>query len=344
MAAPRSTELKVGVFLLVCCGVLALMIVKFGSRNRAMQPNTYSLTVVFQNVAGLVKDTRVMYGGIGVGTVRDIQLDQEGMLKVNVKLAIYQGVKIRKDAKFVINQSGLLGDRYVDVIPQSGTAPVLQDGDVVTGMSSVDLSEAIRGVVDILKQTSGTIERVDQAIRRIDETVLSPASLGHVTNLMANLEHLNATLANVEAATSNAVILALSLRQLVDENRPRVDSALTSFTAAAANLNRTTQEAAAIVRANQDDIRQAVQDAASSAKRLNEILAALQQGQGTAGKLLVDPTLYEEATRLIQNLQKYGLLFKGTGSQSRDADDLQRSARGRVPVPARPAPKPAAAP
>jgi hypothetical protein len=55
-------------------------------------------------------------------TCAAIALDQTGELKVIVKLSILDTVKIRKDAKFIINQSGLLGDRYVDIIPVSATA------------------------------------------------------------------------------------------------------------------------------------------------------------------------------------------------------------------------------
>lgn len=318
MASQRSTELKVGVFFVVCLGVAAGMILLFGGRARVTRPHMYTITVVFQNAAGIVKDAKVMYGGIGVGAVQNIQLDQEGMLKVNVQLAIYNGVKIRQDAKFVINQSGLLGDRYVDVIPQSGTAPILAPGGVATGTSSVDLSEAIRAVVDVLKQTAGTMERVDKAVQRIDETVLSAPSLGHVT----------AALANLDATTSNTVALTLGLRKLVDDNRARVDMALTQFAEASANFNHAAQAAEGIVRTNQDAIRQAMTNVTESAERLNAMLTALQQGQGTAGKLLVDPTLYDEATRLIQNLRQHGLLYKG---------ETTPAPRGRTPVPARPA-------
>ena len=331
MANKRSIELKVGIFVLICLALVAGLVWKFG-KYEPLTRNSYQLTVVFSNVGGIVKDASVLYGGIAVGKVADITLDQQGLLKVNVKLDIYATVKIRKDAKFVINQSGLLGDRYIDVMPQSSTADFLNPGDTVTGSTSVDLSEAIHSVVDVLHQAAGTIERVDKAIQRIDETVLSHESL----------EHIDSALANIDLTSSNAVALTLSLRGIVDDNRGKVDNTLTKFSDAADTLNQTSSNANQVVKnvdqlvtANQDDVRAATKKLAESAERLNDILARLEKGEGTAGKLLVDPTLHDEIVHLVHNWRKYGLLYK-EGSAA-DAKKPAEPRHGTVPQPARPA-------
>ncbi len=331
MAQQRSIEIKVGIFVLVCLVVAAVMIIRFGKYTRLAE-KTYQITVVFPNVGGIVKDASVLYGGITVGKVREISLDQKGLLKVNVKLEIFEGVKIRKDAKFVINQSGLLGDRYVDVIPQSATADLLQPGDVVEGSTSVDLSEAIRSVVDVLKQAATTIERVDKAIQRIDEVALTTQSLLHVRS----------ALANVDLTTSNAVELTASLRDMVEDNREHVDSALASFSEASENISsasRRFDEASGrvndLIQNNQEDIRAAVKNLADSTQRLNSLLAKLEKGEGTIGKLLVDPALHDELLELVQNWRRRGILYKeSTPPEGRPKDNRKR---GMTPVPAEPA-------
>jgi phospholipid/cholesterol/gamma-HCH transport system substrate-binding protein len=324
LAQKRSVEIRVGIFVAICLTAIAGLILKFGKYER-LGTKSYQLTVVFSNVGGIVRDANVLYGGISVGKVREITLDQQGLLKVNVKLDIYETVKIRKDAKFVINQSGLLGDRYIDVMPQGATADFLGPGDTVEGSTSVDLSEAIHSVVDVLHQAAGTIARVDKAIQRIDETVLSRQSL----------EHIDSSLVNIDMATSNAVTLSLSLRGIVDENRTKVDNTLTKFSDAAVNLNQTSKNIDQVVTANQDDIRTATKKLAESAERLNDILAHLEKGEGTVGKLLVDPTLHDEIVHLVQNWRKYGLLYK-EGNKG-DAKKPEEPKRGTVPQPARPA-------
>jgi phospholipid/cholesterol/gamma-HCH transport system substrate-binding protein len=323
VAQQRFVEIRVGIFVAICLALLGGLIWKFG-KYEPLTRNTYELTVVFSNVGGIVKDASVLYGGIVVGKIRDIRLDQQGPLKVDVKLGVFNDVKIRRDSKFVINQSGLLGDRYVDVIPQGSTADFLKPGDVVQGSSSVDLSEAIRSVVDVLHQAAGTIERVDKAIQRVDETVLSRETLNHAS----------ASMANIDAATSNTVALTLDVRNVVEENRGKVDNALAKFSDAADNLNKTSKSVDDLVAANQDDIRATTKNLAQSAERLNDILARLEKGEGTAGKILVDPTLHDEIVRLVQNWRKYGLLYKeGNKGSTRKPEETQR---GVTPQPSRP--------
>ncbi len=311
MAPQRSTEIRVGLFLVICLVVLGGLIMRFSKTAIIAQPK-YDIIVVFPNVGGIVKEASVMYAGIPVGIVKDISLSEDTRLNVRLTLAIYQQYTIRKDARFIIEQSGLLGDRYVDIIPQSTTAPAIQAGDVLQGTTSVDLSEAIRGAVDVLHQAAGTIARVDSALKRVDEMVLSTQSLLHVSQ----------TFANVDAASSNAVALTLSLRSVVDSGQQDLTNAFAKLSLASDNMSSASKRVEQVVADNQDDIRTAVKNLADSTQRLDAMLTRLEQGQGTVGKLLVDPTLHNDLVHLIENWRRYGLLYKegrtlhDTGTQS----------------------------
>jgi phospholipid/cholesterol/gamma-HCH transport system substrate-binding protein len=337
LAPSRSVELRVGVFFLVCLLIVAGLIVKFGQIGKFSAP-AYEITVVFPNVAGLIREANVLYAGIPVGKVRDIRLAEDGHLKVRVTLAINEGIGIRRDARFIINQSGLLGDRYVDVIPVGVTEPFLRAGDEVIGTASVDLTEAIRSVVAVLHQAAGTIGRIDEAVRRtdaalarIDQLVLTTQTLAHVT----------ATLANIAQTTSNTAQFTAGLEGLVAETRgpltntlAHLDAAAGNANQAAANVNLLTKRLDDLVFSRQDDITVLATNLAASAERLNDILTKLQQGQGTAGKLLVDPVLHDEIVKLVENWRRYGILSK-EGPPRPLPGDTPRG--GRTPVPARPA-------
>ena len=306
MAKPRSMEIKVGIFLVVCLIVTAGLVIKFG-KLESIRAKTYTITVVFPNVAGLVRDANVMYAGIPVGKVKDIRLSEEGELKVRVFLSIYEGYTIRKDAQFVINQSGLLGDRYVDVVPRSATAEALKPGQEVNGMSSVDLTEAMRGVVDVLRQTAGTIARIDEAVRRTDQAI---KRFDGVVLTTQNLEHVSATLVNIDAATSNAANAIASLRVVMDDSRETISNTLHTLSGAADNMGVASKRVQKIVADNEDEIHAAAQNLASSMARLNAIVEGVEKGQGTAGKLFTDATLHDEVLKLVQNWRRYGILYK----------------------------------
>ena len=58
----------------------------------------------------------MLLAGVQVGSVSDIQLAEDGK-SVTIILKIYKDYKIYHDARFVIEQSGFLGDQYVAIIP-----------------------------------------------------------------------------------------------------------------------------------------------------------------------------------------------------------------------------------
>lgn len=311
MPRSRSVELRVGIFVLVCAVLIGGLIMRFSKLAKGVK-HAYQITVTFPTVAGIVPDAVVQYAGIPVGKVHTIRLQEDGKLKVALTLAISQGVLIRKDAVFTISTSGLLGDKYIDVQPGSTKAAPLKDGDVVEGQPSVDLSEAVAHVRDVLQRAGVTIERVDKALQRLDQTVLSQPTL----------EHVSGALANIDIASTNAIGLVTGLRDLVTEQRAEVALAIRNFQVASSNLNVTTGRIDALVKANQPQISQTFSNLTQSSERLNGILAGLQRGEGTAGRLLVDPTLHDELVRLVQNWRRHGLLYKeGTPAPASGAAD-----------------------
>jgi len=344
VATRRLIEVQVGIFVLVCLAVGAGLIWKFGKLGPG-STNRYPLVVMFDNVGGLIVDANVMYAGVAVGKVREIKLIENGKLRARVTLGINEGTIIRRDAKFVINQSGLLGDRYVDVIPGLATAEPLQPGETVNGSASVDLTEALRNIVDVLHQAGSTIERVntllgrvDGAVKRVDEMVLSTQ----------NLQHVSSVVAQVDITTSNAAALTGNLRALVEEGRGSVTNTLGKLSEAADTVRGTSKNVDDFVKNAQGDIQQVTKNLADSTQRLNLILSRLEKGEGTAGKLLTDPSLHDELLQLTRNLERYGIFYNTwfgpkvrpatTNQTERACPDVKTEPRrGMTPVPARPA-------
>jgi phospholipid/cholesterol/gamma-HCH transport system substrate-binding protein len=331
MAPSRSVEVKVGIFVAICLATIAGLILRFGN-IRPAHGGTYEIRVLFSHAAGLVPDTTVMYAGIRVGHVTGIKFDETHPGRVMVRLAIYKHVTIRKDAKFAIAQTGLLGDRLVEVMPQGTTAAPLRDGDTVEGTTSADMNELMSLVRDVLLGTKKAIERVDQTVARVDETILSALSLGHATNALANLD----------AVASNTVVLTHHLQGVVSENRDKVNAALTDLATASANFKATAQRADALlaqgsnvmartdglIAENEADIRRAIQNLAQGTQRVNAILARLEAGEGTAGKLLVDDSLYEELKQITDIVQRYGLFYNTWFGRKVRPGDLPSPAQG----------------
>ena len=305
MAQQRSIEIRAGLFVAVCLVLMAGLILYFNKTMR-LGGQGYEITVVFPNVSGIIKDANVLYAGVPIGSVKRIALAEDTNLSVKVTLAIRPQYHIRRDAQFIIDQSGLLGDRYVDIIPRSMTAPLVQPGEVLEGSANVDVNEAIRGVVDVLHQTAGAMARVDGMLRRVDMMVLSTQNLVRVSN----------SLANIDATTSNTVTLTANLTSIVETNRGKLDEAFSELSRSAKDFSAASRRAEEImsrlddvVATNAPDVREAITNLAVSAERLNKVLTRIEKGEGTVGKLVVDPTLHDDLVQLIEKINRYGLFY-----------------------------------
>jgi hypothetical protein len=101
-----------------------------------------------------------------------------------------------------------------------------------------------------------------------------------------------------------------SLRSVVDDSRQSISNTLSEFSMAAVDVRDASRRVQVLVADNQDEISATASNLAVSTARLNAILQSLQKGEGTAGRLLTDPTLHNELVKLVQNWRRYGILYK----------------------------------
>ncbi len=115
----------------------------FAFRTSNIQTDgSYPLSARFDNVDGIGIGSDVRVGGIKVGVVSDLTLDQETYEAV-MSLRVREGVAIPADSTAAIVSESLLGSRYVDVTP-GGDTVVLSAGDIIRfTQSAVNLESLI---------------------------------------------------------------------------------------------------------------------------------------------------------------------------------------------------------
>ena len=117
----KRLETKVGLFVFIGLALLAVLLIQF-SKGTSLFHGTYELRLHASNVGGLQQRAKVLLAGVQVGSVSDIQLADDTK-SVTILLKIYKNFKIYSDARFVIEQSGFLGDQYVAIIPTANQPP-----------------------------------------------------------------------------------------------------------------------------------------------------------------------------------------------------------------------------
>jgi phospholipid/cholesterol/gamma-HCH transport system substrate-binding protein len=283
-------ETKVGLFVVFGLALLATLLILF-SKSTSPFSRTYELRLHASNVGGLKPRTGVLLAGVQVGSVSSIQLAGDGK-SVTILLDIYQGSKIYRDARFVIEQSGFLGDQYVSIIPTSNAPPVLVNGDEVNCQEPFDLQEVARSA-------SGFIKRIDETAKKLDDSV---TDLRRVVLNEQTLTNFSATLHNLRTVSEQALGTVNDVNALVATNNSQINLAVSNVVFFSQELLRLAGSAESVLATNSTDITAAVKNIESSTEVLKDLLNNVQSGKGLAGTMLENEQLTTNVQAIANNL------------------------------------------
>lgn len=122
-----SSEVKVGAFALGGAVVLAGIITFMGAFTFGKKG--YELHVNYPQVSGLMPGHVVRYAGVQVGTVKKINIQPN---RVEVITEINDDIKIPQGSVFTIGSDGILGEKFVNVVPPAkpGQGYITEDSTI----------------------------------------------------------------------------------------------------------------------------------------------------------------------------------------------------------------------
>ena len=260
-----SPTAKVGAFFLVALVLTGLMIWKIKDL-RFGKTSEKTLSVQFDDVAGLKNKADVRLAGVLVGRVAKIRLVGG---KALVDLELTTDVELRKGASATIQSLGMLGDKYVELVPGPVGAVPLPEGTTVQGEVPVNFDEITKLARDI---------EVDMR----DITKNLKDSLGGALGK----ERLTGIVDGVLALTTE-------LRKLLESNRANIDSTTENFREFSAQMSQLVSRIDRLVAANQGNVTETVTGAKDLSGKLqttvdnmNAITGRIKSGEGTIGKLV----------------------------------------------------------
>ena len=133
-------ELIVGIFVLIGIIALGYISIKLG-KMEWVGGGGYQVTAVFPSVAGLKGGALVEIAGVEVGRVKNIDLDKD--YQARVVLDIDLGVELQDDSIASIKTKGLLGEKYVEIVPGGADEVIENGGKIQDTEPPIDLEELI---------------------------------------------------------------------------------------------------------------------------------------------------------------------------------------------------------
>lgn len=135
----EGLEFIVGIFIIAGIISLAFISTKY-AKMEVVGDTGYQLIAIFPNIGGLKKGAQVEIAGVQIGRVKDITLDN---YKARVIMTIQKTVQIPDDAIARIKTKGLLGEKYVDIMPGGSDIMLEQNQMIRDTQPPVDIEELI---------------------------------------------------------------------------------------------------------------------------------------------------------------------------------------------------------
>jgi ABC-type transporter Mla subunit MlaD len=286
----KRLETKVGLFVFIGLVLLAVLLIQF-SKGASLFHGTYELRLHASNVGGLKERASVLLAGVQVGSVSQIQLADDGK-SVTILLKIYKNFKIYSDARFVIEQSGFLGDQYVSVISVSNQPPRLANGAEVECQEPFNLQEVARSAAGFVNRIDDTAQKLDASITDLRRVVLN-------VNTLTNF---SITMNNMRTVSEQAMGTMSDINAIIATNSSQVSLAISNVLFVSQELTRMAASADSLLATNAPEITASVNNIKSSTDTLDKLMNDLQSGRGLAGTLLQNQQLSTNMQAIANNL------------------------------------------
>lgn len=285
--AKLSAEAKVGLLVLVGSVLLLYMTFAVGKYDFGERKG-YRVIAMFDSVAGLDAKAAVRMAGVMIGSVEAVQLEDS---RAKVILRINPEVKIGRGAEAGVKTMGLLGDKYVDIVPVRGTdggkqpperSGFYKDNDVIevtASPSDVDrLIGKLSGIADDVKQVTASLRQVFGSQR-------GEKSMEDI------LHDLRQTTANIKefsyALSGEGSDLVMRLNELVR------------------NLNGVVNDNKDNLKVTMENVREASKNAEMALASIDNITKRIDRGEGTLGKLVNEDSMYSNIDSAAKGLSDY---------------------------------------
>ncbi len=161
-----SLELRVGLFVILALTGLTVLVLKTG--DFYLKPG-YTVHLVFDFVSGIDDGSPVHLAGVDVGKIMrtDVVRDVSGETHVELTAWIREGIVIEEDAAARINTLGLLGEKYVEILPGTPGAKLISDGGILRGSKAVVLE-------DLTEAGNRLIGEIESAFKSVNQVVSDP--------------------------------------------------------------------------------------------------------------------------------------------------------------------------
>ena len=221
-----TTEAKVGAFTVVGVVLFAAVAMLLSGVSLSGHKG-YTLYAGFKQVIGVEPESVVRLSGVPVGKVKSIRNDGGG---VTVALDIDGKAKIPKGSSVTVASAGVMGEKFINILPGKDQGIYLGDGDYLIGQEE-------EGMDSLMAKAGNVMDQVQALLDSMNQVMGNPDFQKNFLQMAVNIRDMTAHMDGLVAA----------MEQTMRENQGNITGMLSNLNAASAGLNRTMNQVEAMM-------------------------------------------------------------------------------------------------
>ncbi|MBE0677332.1 MAG: MCE family protein [Bacteroidales bacterium] len=285
-----SHEVKVGAVAVITIGAFILLFNFLKGTALFTSSDTYH--IVYNDIAGLTESSPVEISGYQAGVVQDIRLINDGSGLILVSLSVDRNFKVPEDTRAEITTATLIAGMKV-VLRMGESSEMCHNHDTLDGYVATS-------IIDRLSQTLSPLEgNITDMIIKLDSVVSSlndiftPQMTGNIRSAVADVSGITASIREISDSKKDELAASIddlkAFTAMLSSNSTTLDSTLK-------NIGEISDALAAA------DLGTSLASLRTSLENLDQIVQGISKGEGSAGKLVTNDSLYTNLSNTLYNL------------------------------------------
>lgn len=291
-----SNETKVGALTIIA---ITLIILGFNFlRGKTLFKSGNFIYAKYTDTKGLIISNPVYVNGFQVGTVFDIENKSADLSQIIVSIKLNNVYNIPTNSIATI-QDNPLGTNSIAIVLGDAKTYLKSEDTIKTAPAASLLGDLMNTLSPLGEQTKKTISNLEKVLSNINK-VLNEQNRANIEQILSNLSTatvgLNKSMESVEAMLQNqSGSIAMTANNLnsfsknLTDNNKRINDIIS-------NLDTTTKQIKEI------DLSKTIKDIQLVVGELTQTIHNLNNGDGTAAKLLNDPDIYRQLQGTIKSI------------------------------------------
>ena len=290
----NTRAIIVGIFVFLGVAIFIITVLTLGSQHKTFE-RSITVKTFFENVNGLQKGNNVWFSGVKVGTIRKVNLKENGQVEVEMNIEEVSVKFIPKDVKAKLSSDGLIGNKIIEIYGGTPNGAKIEEGDIV-GSDKLLSTDAM---MNTLSKNNDNILAITNDFKLISSRIAAgKGSIGKLLTDETLVDQLNATTNILKRASENLEKLSANVSAYTAKlnNKGSLANDLVTDTVIFAKLRATVSQLQIVADSSQGVI-------ANLKTTGNIINNGLNNKNTPAGMLLNDDQSANKIKITLQNLQ-----------------------------------------